>query len=253
MINYTEEGKGFPIVLIHGFCETHEVWLKVAPLLAANYRIISIDLPGFGKSDALTRPFTIDDAARKVIHFIENDLKLTTCVAFGHSLGGYVVLAMAEHRPQLLAGFGLIHSTAFADSQDRKVARGKVIEFVKENGVNPFVQSFIPPLFFSRSHPAVADTVTLAEHTPPQTLIGYTEAMRARPDRTHILKQYKNPVLFVAGEKDSIIPVQSLEEQAKLATLPSLVILHNAAHMGMLENVPETTQAIQMFMRRLEV
>lgn|SRR5690606_6674749 len=253
MIHYSEKGEGFPIVLIHGFCETHEVWAEVVPLLANNHRIISIDLPGFGNSDALTRPFTIDDAARQVISFLEGDLKITSCIALGHSLGGYVVLAMAEHKPELLAGFGLVHSTALADSEERKVSRGKVIEFVKEHGVSPFVQSFIPPLFFNQAHQAVAGAVAMAERTPAQTLIGYTEAMRARPDRTHILKEYKRPVLFLAGERDSIIPVQSLEDQAKLALKLSLIILHNAAHMGMLENIPETAQAIQRFVQRLDV
>lgn len=253
MIHYTEEGKGFPIILIHGFCETHEVWLNVSPLLATNYRIISVDLPGFGKSDALTRPFTIDDAAQKVISFVENDLKLTSCIALGHSLGGYVALAMAELKPQLLAGFGLVHSTALADSEERKISRGKVIEFVEEHGVQPFVRSFIPPLFFSQSHPAISVAVELAEKTSKQTLIGYTEAMRGRPDRTHVLKEFTKPVLLLAGEKDTIIPVQTLEEQAKVTSNPALVILHSAAHMGMLENVSETAEAIQMFLQRTGV
>ncbi|MBX2965178.1 MAG: alpha/beta hydrolase [Cyclobacteriaceae bacterium] len=252
MIHYTEKGKGFPVVLIHGFCETHEVWSELIPILADEYRVIALDLPGFGGSDALARPFTLDDAAQAVVTFIQ-ELNLATCIVLGHSLGGYVVLAMAERNPKLFAGFGLIHSTAFADSEERKISRGKVIEFVEEHGVKPFVQSFIPPLFFNQAHPAVAPTVVLAEKTPLKTLTGYTEAMRGRPDRTRVLCEYSNPILFLAGEKDSIIPVQSLEEQAGLAAKPTLVVLHNAAHMGMLENIPETAAAIRMFVQRVAV
>lgn len=253
MIHYTEEGKGFPIILIHGFCETNQIWSKLTPVLATNYRVIAIDLPGFGRSNELNRPFTLVEVAEQVINFIQQDLKLTTCAVFGHSLGGYVTLAMADLKPELLHGFGLIHSTALADSEERKISRGKVIEFVEEHGVQPFVRSFIPPLFFSQSHPAISGAVALAEQTSKQTLIGYTEAMRGRPDRTHVLKGFTKPVLLLAGERDTIIPVQTLEEQAKVTSNPILIILHSAAHMGMLENVTETGEAIQMFLQRAGV
>ena len=253
MIYYTEEGKGFPIILIHGFCETNQIWSKLNPVLATKYRVISIDLPGFGKSSELSRPFTLVEVAERVINFIQQDLKLTTCVVFGHSLGGYVALAMADLKPELFLGFGLVHSTALADSEERKISRGKVIEFVEEYGVQPFVGSFIPPLFFNQSHPAIGNMVELAAQTKKQTLIGYTEAMRSRPDRTHVLKEFTKPILLLAGERDTIIPAQTLEELAKVASNPTLVILHNAAHMGMLENVTETAEAIQMFLQRAGV
>jgi pimeloyl-ACP methyl ester carboxylesterase len=253
MIHYTEEGKGFPIVLIHGFCETSQIWSELAPALAARYRVIAIDLPGFGRSSTLNHPFTLTAVAHRVTGFLKENLKLTTCIAFGHSLGGYVVLAMADQQPAMLEAFGLIHSTAVADSEERRISRGKVIEFVAQHGVLPFVQSFIPPLFFNPRHPAVSTVVELAAQTSAQTVMGYTEAMRNRPDRTRVLKEFKKPILLLAGKNDTIIPVQSLEEQAKLAPDASLVVLHEAAHMGMLENVSETANAIRTFLQRVRV
>lgn len=251
MIFHTEEGNGFPVVLIHGFCETNQVWKRITPVLATHYRVISIDLPGFGKSKSIDRPFTVEDVAREVLRFLKEELALSSCAVFGHSLGGYVMLAMVEQDETFFSGIGLVHSTALADSAERKQARGKVIEFVKANGVDPFIRSFIPPLFYSPTHPTVAETVAQAGETPQETLIGYTEAMRIRPDRTHVLKAFSRPVFFLAGEKDSIIPVQALEEQARLAPKSSLVIMHGAAHMGMLENAEDTADAMLMFMQKV--
>ena len=65
----------------------------------------------------------------------------------GHSLGGYVALAMVEKRPDLFAGLGLFHSTAYADSAEKKQSRNKVIEFVNKNGAKAFTTNFITPLF----------------------------------------------------------------------------------------------------------
>ena len=109
------------------------------------------------------------------------------------------MLAMANKQPDLFSGIGLIHSTANADLPERKLARNKVIEFVSANGVLPFVQSFIPPLFYDQRNPSVAGTVSLASATPLSTLISYTEAMRDRLDRNHVLKRFNKPVLFLAG------------------------------------------------------
>ena len=248
-IHYTENGDGFPVILIHGFCEDHHIWEQIVPGLSAEFRVITIDLPGFGESAALEMGHSIDDAAEVVLDFISNDLKINSCIALGHSLGGYVVLAMADKKESLLAGMGLIHSTANADSSERRIARNKVIEFVTSHGVAPFVQSFIPPLFFDPANAVIPGIVEIAKRTPSSTLLSYTEAMRDRPDRNKVLKDFNNPILFLAGEHDTIIPLESIRAQGLQAKQPTLAVLEKTAHMGMLERVNETAEAILSFVR----
>lgn len=250
-IHYTEKGNGFTIVLLHGFCENLRIWDSLIPQLSKEFRVIAIDLPGFGKSKGLPASHSIDDVADVVLDFISNDRKVEACMVLGHSLGGYVMLAMAEKRAEIFSGIGLLHSTANADLPERKVARNKVIDFVKENGVAPFVQSFIPPLFADQANPAIAGTVELALGTSLPTLISYTAAMRDRPDRNHVLKSYTKPILFVAGKYDSLIPVESIETQARQAVKAQIVVLEKSAHMGMLEQTNDTATAIQSFVRPL--
>lgn len=246
-IFYTDQGKGFPVVLIHGFCETHEVWDRFARQLSADFRVISVDLPGFGKSRLLPAGFTVADAASK-INALLIQLDITRCVPVGHSLGGYVTLAMVNHQVDLFSGFGLFHSTAYADSEERKTARNKVIEFVSQNGVTPFIETFIPPLFHDKAHPDIPFAVKMALQTRPEALTGYARAMRDRPDLTSVIKKFTEPVLFIAGEKDTVIPPETLQKQAELGVKPHLSVLSNTAHMGMFEKEPETLNLVREFL-----
>lgn len=244
---YTDQGKGFPVVLIHGFCETHEVWNAFSNRLAKDFRVISVDLPGFGNSKSLPDNFSIADAASKIIQLLAH-LNINACIPVGHSLGGYVTLAMVHEQSTLFSGFGLFHSTAYADSAERKSSRDKVIEFVSKNGVHAFIETFIPPLFHNKFNPHIPAAVKMALQTKQETLIGYARAMRDRPDLTSVIQKFNNPIIFIAGEKDTVISVESLQKQAKLASKPHLYIIHDVAHMGMFEKETETVNLVREFL-----
>lgn len=246
-IFYTDQGKGFPVVLVHGFCETHEVWLRFAKELSKDFRVISVDLPGFGKSKSLPEGFSLADAASEINELLIQ-LEIKKCVPVGHSLGGYVTLAMVKQQASLFSGFGLFHSTAYADSEERKAARNKVIEFVSKNGVPAFIETFIPPLFHDKANPDIPFAVRMALQTKQETLIGYAQAMRDRPDLTSVIKKFSNPIIFIAGEKDTVIPPETLQKQAELAVKPYLYTVQNVAHMGMFEKEAETLNLIREFL-----
>lgn len=247
-VYFEDRGHGLPVVLIHGFCETHTVWAHLADQLAITYRVITIDLPGFGNSIFLPAPHALDDAADWVSEFLTNDLKLESSVVLGHSLGGYIVLAIADKHPERCSAIGLINSTAFADTQERKLNRNKVIDFISRHGANRFVRSFIPPLFYSKSNAHIAPLLEHGANTTAQTLIAYTEAMRERPDRTHVLKAFTKPILFLTGKEDGLIPAREVEHQATLAKYPTLHIVDNAAHMSFLDNEEDATRIIRKFL-----
>jgi pimeloyl-ACP methyl ester carboxylesterase len=246
-IFYTDQGKGFPVLLIHGFCETHQIWDSFSAKLSKDFRILSIDLPGFGKSEILPTPFSLNDVGLRVLEFIK-ELKIESCIPIGHSLGGYVILAMANQQPELFKAFGLFHSTAYADAEERKHSRNKVIEFVTKHGVKPFIESFIPPLFNDQSNEHILPLVRLASQTKTETLVEYVKAMRDRPDRTSVLQQFQRSILFIAGEKDSGISPESVKTQASLALHANLNLLPEVAHMGMFENEETTLRIIHRFL-----
>src|SRR5688572_5895818 len=246
-IFYTDQGKGFPVLLIHGFCETHQIWESFSNELSKDFRILSIDLPGFGKSALLQEPFSLTDVGLSVLEFLK-ELKIESCISIGHSLGGYVALAMAEKQPKLFKAFGLFHSTAYPDSEERKLSRNKVIEFVSKYGVTTFIESFIPPLFNDQSNPHILPLVRLASQTKAETLIAYVKAMRDRPDRTNVLQQFQGSILFIAGDKDVGISPDSIKKQAGLALNVNLNLLPHVAHMGMFESEVMTLGLVCKFL-----
>lgn len=248
-IFYTDQGRGFPVIFIHGFCETHEIWDSFSKELSKDFRIICLDLPGFGKSNLLVAGFSIADVAKKILILLA-ELKIEKCITVGHSLGGYVTLAMAAQHPTILKAFGLFHSTAYPDAEERKVSRNKVIEFVSRYGVIPFIESFIPPLFYDQTNPHINPLVKLASRTQPETLTAYVKAMRDRPDRTSVLEEFKHPILFIGGERDSGISPESVKKQSNLASNATLHILPEVAHVGMFEDEKTTLGHVKEFLKK---
>jgi pimeloyl-ACP methyl ester carboxylesterase len=165
----------------------------------------------------------------------------------GHSLGGYVALAMAEQQPEQFRSLILFHSTAMADSNEKKQSRNKVLDFIKTNGVQAFTSSFIPPLYADQKHPSIGSVRDIAIEATESTVIWYTQAMRDRRDRTHVLQKFPSRILFIAGEKDQAIPKDSIEKQATLNPLSSVHIMPDVAHMGMFENRLQALDVITEF------
>ncbi|MCX7637408.1 MAG: alpha/beta hydrolase [Cyclobacteriaceae bacterium] len=241
-------GTGKPVVLLHGFCETHRIWLNIAQRLSGSFRILIPDLPGFGKSDPLTPPFSIDDVATHVLKQLDLR-KVENMVLFGHSLGGYVALAMAQLEPLRVSGIGLVHSTALPDSEERKMNRNRVAEFIGQHGTEPFVRSFFQNLFSDPGHMAQKELTEQAIGISPQTLINYTYAMRDRPDRMPFLASYNGKVTYIAGAKDPLIPLELIQNQAVvLGAKAAVAVLAEAAHMGPVEQEKDTLIAIQKFL-----
>ena len=247
---FSEEGSGPPIVFLHGFCETHEIWKDFVKPLSTRFRVILLDLPGFGKSEILMAPFTIDDVGDAVAKWLAENQVLKS-ILIGHSLGGYVALSVAEHHPHLLEGMGLFHSISFGDTPEKKENRNKVIEFVRKNGVQPFIDTFVPGLFFDKSSPAIPHIHAIASQTKAETLIGYVSAMRDRPDRSSVLVKSKIHKLLMAGSEDTLVPIEASRKMAQMSQNSIFFELKNTAHMGFFEAEMECQVIIRRFAERI--
>lgn len=248
---YYEEGKGPVVVLIHGFCEDKSVWSDISGKLSEDYRVVSIDLPGFGDS-ALPKheDITINEMAREV-HELLSLLNLEQYIIIGHSLGGYVGLAYAGLHPERLAGLGLFHSSVYADPQQKKENRDKAIAFVEENGTAPFVKGFFGGLFAEGNKDRCRDIITkLSEKATtidPEGIIMATRAMRDREENVDVLKNATYPVLFIVGKED---PAVDFNTSIKQCQLPADAVIHmydEVGHMGMFEQPEATCMAVKNF------
>ncbi len=256
-IFYRTSGSGeIVIMFLHGFGEDGEIWNQQVAFLQNKYRIIVPDIPGSGRS-RLVSGASIETYAEimKAIANAEGLTEAKKIVLLGHSMGGYVTLSFAEKYPEYLRAFGFIHSTAFADPDEKKQVRKKAIEFIKKNGSALFLQTSIPGLFsqaFNNSNTAtVSALVDKGKNFSSEALVQYYEAMISRPDRTNVLKTATVPVLFIIGSYDTAVPVMQSMQQCHLPTLSQVSLLENSAHMGMLEETTKVNNSIQQFIESL--
>jgi len=248
-IFFTDEGKGKTIVFLHGFTETSEIWKHFSAKLSKKYRVISIDLPGHGKSDCIAGVHTMEllaDVVRKVMKKAE----VRKCLMVGHSMGGYATLAFAGKYPEMLRGFCLFHSHCYADSPSDQANRDRTIGIVNQDKFS-FLSQFIPGLFPLEVHEKFAKEirklVKSAEKMTKEGIIAALEGMKNRKDQTELLKSTRLPVLFILGLKDVRAPLPQCWDMVSLPSVSRILLLRDCGHMGYLEAKKETCRAIMNF------
>lgn len=248
---YRSTGKGFPVMLVHGFAEDGRLWDDTSHFLGEEFQLLIPDIPGSGESEFNPALISIEEFAEAMKAVLDTGF-VEKCILIGHSMGGYIALALAEKYPERIKAFGLFHSTAFADTEEKKTTRRKSIEFIREHGSMEFIRASSPNLFsaaFSKSNPdQIASYIKKYEVFDAKSLIAYYEAMMARPDRTAVLKNFHGPVLFIMGEEDKAAPLQDVLHQTHQPSVSYIQLLRNTAHMGMLENPVPAFRALKNFL-----
>ncbi|MBM7619406.1 pimeloyl-ACP methyl ester carboxylesterase [Bacillus tianshenii] len=246
---YEDKGVGKPVVLLHGFCGTHAYWKYIMEELSSYYRVIAIDLRGHGKSAVSEEPFTIDDMAQDIAQLLEQ-LEIEKATVLGHSLGGYVTLALAENTPSVVEAFGLIHSTGAEDSAEAKEGRDKAIERINEEGMKGFIEELSVKLFAEENLEEMTNEVEFVKKLGFNTRVngaqGALHAMKNRENREHIIKELNCPILLVAGKGDKIIQ----PEKTFITEGPHIhrTLMEKSGHMSMIEEPNELLDAIIGFL-----
>ena len=249
-IYYTDNGEGPAVVLLHGFLETSAMWVDFIPELSKNNRVICIDLLGHGQTDCIGYVHTMDAMAHAV-RAVLSELNIFEAKVIGHSMGGYVALALAEQQPELVESLCLMNSTFEADDDDRKALRARANEMVKSNFENMVRMSFAN-LFAAESKvkfkSAYESALAIALETPVQGYIAANEGMRLRPNRLEVFKTVKGKQLLILGQKDILISVRNLKSQTK----DTKIILEELSegHMSHIENKSELSYFLKRFIEK---
>ena len=252
-IHFFEKGQGQPVILIHGFCEIGEMWRDFAEKLSVDFRVICPDLPGCGKSPLTLSQNNLEELAVQLEEWLEVN-SIHEPIVIGHSLGGYVTLALLELMGSKLKGVGLFHSTAFADTEEKKCMRDRTITFLKKHGVDTFVTSFVPPLIPENKRGnlqgEIAIAIDQAKQSTLQGLILYTKAMRNRKDRLQILSNFSGPKLMIAGTQDGAVKID--DSRAHKSSVSDYYELEGVGHLGMIEQKEECIEILREFCRKIK-
>jgi pimeloyl-ACP methyl ester carboxylesterase len=248
MLHFFEKGQGHPLLLLHGFCESGEMWRYFADSLSTQYRVICPDLPGFGAS-ALTHPFqSLEEVAEQMEGWMQAE-QIQNPIVMGHSLGGYVALALLDRMGNRIQAIGLLHSTAFGDDLDKKEMRNRTLTFLNKHGAAKFVTSFVPQLFPEHRRIELAEAMALAiedgKRSSLEGLLAYTVAMRDRKDRMEVLQQFAGPKMLLAGTLDESVKIES--SRAQQGAYTHYTEFEGVGHLGMVEEKEKTLAVIQNF------
>jgi len=236
------------ILFLHGFAESREVWTEFTRPFPEHYRLLAPNLLGHGTNREPVPDFSMEAQARYIINYLGRQHAAGPVLVVGHSMGGYVALALAERYPERVAGLALINSTAYADTDEKRHNREKNIAFVERHGLAKFMESFVRPLFAPANRERLPEALGLLEDvakaTPEATIAGALRAMAARPDRTAVLRSARYPVLLVAGKHDVAVPFADSVAQAPLAPTASALFLEGSGHQAYLEQPEATRRAV---------
>ena len=246
-MSYSDDGTGDVVLLLHGFLESKHIWIPFISELSKKHRVLTIDLLGHGETGCLGYIHRMEDMADAVIFLLEK-LKASQVTVLGHSMGGYVTLAFAEKRPELIKKLGLVNSTSREDSREKKRNRDRAVTAVKENAER-FIRMGIPNLFSPENRSVFTEAIKTitnqALKTPTQGIIAALEGMKIRPERTQILKNLIIPKLMIASKNDPVLDFNSVEKEAE-ETQMTLSVFPDG-HMSFVENKEQFSQEIMHF------
>lgn len=248
--SYKDTGKGKTVVLIHGFLESKETWLNFDDKLSENYRAISIDLPGHGKSDLLEKEYSIDDYAEFVNQILDSE-EISDVAIIGHSLGGYVALSFANLYPEKLTGLCLFHSSPFADTPEKITMREEQINLILSGKKEHLCNNHAPKVYASQNLEKFENQIEtgrkIALSTPAKGIIASLQAMKSRKDMQEVFANLKIPCLYIIGANDNFIPLSVLK-QIKMPEEIQICILENSGHIGYIEEFERSVSILNEFL-----
>ncbi len=244
-IFYNEDGRGEPLLLIHGFPLSSDMWEPQRAALMHRFRVITPDLRGMGKSDVPTGGYSMDAYADDLIALLDH-LGIGQVVVGGMSMGGYVAFALLRRAPDRVKGMILIDTKATADDDEMLAKRRSLIEQVRAEGSRAAVDT--SKMFTERTHQERPELVEYLQHimvaNPPDGIVGALQAMIERPDSTALLRDLAVPVLIIVGSDDPLTPPSTAKAMQDALPQASLVVIDGAAHASNLEHPEAVNKAI---------
>ena len=248
-VYYKVSGEGETIVLLHGFLETSAMWHYLVGEFKHTHQVITIDLPGHGQTGCIGYVHSMEEMAQMVMYLLEH-LSVQKAKFIGHSMGGYVALAITHKNPTLVSGLCLMNSTFLEDSDERKVLRQRSIEMAKTNYENlvrlSFSNLFAPESRTTFKH-QFEEALELALQTPVQGYIAAQSGMQLRKNHLQSFLEVKGPKAIIIGKKDTIVDGAFLKSSV-MKTDVSICEL-SGGHMSHIENMYDLTYFLLQFIQ----
>jgi pimeloyl-ACP methyl ester carboxylesterase len=246
-LHYQEKGEGTPLVLIHGYTSLHYTWNDVFEPLSKKFRVIAVDLKGFGFSDKPDGDYTRREQA-KLVRGLLDHLKIEKTWLAGSSMGGEVSLNVALQSPERVAGLILIDSAGVKfESRSRSSSEAFKIPFLGRAFAalallsEDTIRDGLRRSYFDRSK--ITDKTVRMYHLPLTGNNGQRAAALASQQWDFYsieggLGKINVPALIIWGAEDEVIPLGTGRKMNSLIKNSELKVYENTGHLPQ-EEVPQ--------------
>jgi pimeloyl-ACP methyl ester carboxylesterase len=217
-VHYRDEGEGFPLVLLHGAPSSLHTWDGLAKELSRHYRVIRLDLPGYG----LTGPNAAGDYSlgwyMRFLDSFLNALHVDSCYLAGNSFGGRLASEFAYEKKDRVKKLILIAASGYPHKGEDIPA----VKMARNPLLRPLVR-YVTPRFFVAMN--VREAFGEGTKVPDETIDRYYDLLlregnrgtfiamcnRKVEDSSPHLKELRTPVLILWGNRDTVMPVEYAE------------------------------------------
>lgn len=243
VVHYLEAGQGPVLILIHGLGSSCEVWRDDIGRLARAYRVIALDLPGYGKSDKPRADYSVAYQARMVKEFIDA-VGADKAALAGNSLGGWIAALVALDNPDKVSHLILVDSAGI---------RSDAAPTVNLNPATREEQRALLLAVFadeSRVTVKVVDDQWDYRKDIRATVQAAMESFKtSQPFLDARLKNIKTPTLVIWGRQDAIIPLATGERLAQGIAGAKLAVIDHAGHLPQVEQPEAFSRAVRGFIK----
>ncbi|WP_407569666.1 alpha/beta fold hydrolase [Deinococcus altitudinis] len=253
---FKSEGAGKPMLLIHGYPLSGELFKNNRAALAkAGFQVITVDLPGFGKSTTPDMNASIENYARTMIGAMDA-LGLKTATVGGMSMGGMTLLQMYKMAPSRFNGLVFIDTTADPASIAEAASWRGTAQQAQQMGVASIIPGILPRMLTGEDRMKMPNQVAflsgLVKQASLNGVVGGGNALAARPDANPVLPTIKVPTLLVFGLEDNLTPIELAMKMQKGIAGSKLVLIPAGGHATTFEKASATNAAILSWAKTLK-
>ena len=242
-----DTGKGYPLVLVHGYLGSSEMWNLQKDYLSKYFRVIAPALPGFGESYKVKSVDSINAMAKSIFGCLE-EKNINKFHLLGHSMGGMIVQEMVKISSKSINKLICFGTGSIGDIPGRFESLDKSIERLKEEGIKETVKR-IPPKWFVKGN--LAENYYLCENavkeTTEETARNALYAMKNWNGYEN-LNNIKNQTLIIWGDKDASYNFDQVDTLNKNIPNSKIEIFKGCCHNVHLEQPQKFNETVKNFL-----
>lgn len=258
MLHIVDEGAGRPVVLLHAYPCDNTLWdAQAAALLAAGYRVVRPDLPGFGASELSDAPPAMAAMADAVFEVLDAQ-GIESFALGGLSMGGYAAMQMLRQQPDRILALALIDTKATPDGEAARAVREETAaKALAAGSLVPLTEGMLGGLLGESTRAAKPEVVERTKlwisRADAAAAAWSMRAMATRPDSLPALTAFNRPSIVICGDEDALSSMAEHRLMADALPNSKLIVIDGCGHLSAIERPDQVSTALLEFLDRADL